>query len=621
MLTRSRILVYWLLLLVPTLLLGVWGWRLLVREEERLVQAGEMARLERLSLTAENIDLFLEEVKAAVVEGLLGLPRNDPEAAMFAWRNDNPFIRQVFIWRPSEALVYPDPANPGSEAERHFVRRFSDLLGQRGSWPREGTSFRWRSDAFSPEEEPAAALPLSPRREVQQLAREERLAALERGMERPETRSERGRVGVQTFGDRDVPAEPSREADVAESAPFDDRGREAAPPGLMMEHRIAAADTAEAEGRVVADRGWIPWHWEDTWSMLGWIERHPGGEIRGAELEMDAVFGRMATILADAAVAGEVLALLNGEGEPFSIVGSDALPDRAPAHVVPVSVMLPDWRVAVYPLPGGPSEGGGFLLISLFLLGTFLVAILSGGSLLLWQAHRNALDARRKSGFVSNVSHELKTPLTTLRMYAELLGDPRGTDEPKRRRYLDVIQSETERLTRLVNNVLDFSRLERGRKTYRSERFDAAALVADVVERLRPRLREAGMKVDFRDPGGDLMVETDRDGLEQVCLNLMDNAVKYAAGGGELTVRAEREDGVVCIRFMDRGPGIPPAHRERIFDEFHRVDDSLTAENPGCGLGLNIARQLLRAQRGELGYAARDGGGSVFSVILPLSES
>ena len=147
-------------------------------------------------------------------------------------------------------------------------------------------------------------------------------------------------------------------------------------------------------------------------------------------------------------------------------------------------------------------------------------------------------------------------------------------------------------------------------------------LLAEFVEKQRPRAEAAGLALTFEgDAGKELAVRADRDALEQVFLNLLDNAVKYAAAGGQLTVSAACEDGRVCLRFMDRGPGVLAAHRDRIFEEFHRVDDSLTAENPGCGLGLNIARQLARAMGGDLAYEPRPGGGSIFVLNLSEEES
>jgi len=628
MLTRSRILLYWLLLLVPTLVLGIWGWQLLVREEERIVQASELARLDRFSLTVENIDLFLDDAKGALIEGLIALPDTDVEATMATWQEDNPLVRQTFIWRPGQALVFPNPDNPGSESARQFLQRFGSLLNQPGPWPRYGSALEWENDeplaeplAEPPKQDPQKQEPPpeqapSPRKEVQQWAQQDRYAQNIRargGAEPP---------AAETFAPEPAPTlqrQKHGDASIAEAAPGEAFFGEAAfdqadAPGAQTTGTTAIQPTT------VTGHGWIPWNRQNEWSALGWIELSPSGEIRGAELRMEAITSRLQTILNDSTANGEVLVLHDGNGQTISISGGNPLPGNKPAHILSINPLLPGWQLAVHSLPGNPQETGGFLLISLLLLGVFLVAILSGGSLLLWQAHRNALDARRKSGFVSNVSHELKTPLTTLRIYADLLSDSPNTSETKRHHYLDVIRSETDRLTRLVNNVLDFSRLERKQKSYRKETFDAAAAIGEILDHQQPWIRKAGLELSFDTPDQELPVEAERDSIEQVCINLIDNAAKYAADGGKLDVTTTTENGHVRIDFMDRGPGIPQSHRRRIFEEFHRIDDSLTSTHPGCGLGLSIARQLLRSQNGDLTYSPRPGGGSIFSITIPLSK-
>ena len=183
--------------------------------------------------------------------------------------------------------------------------------------------------------------------------------------------------------------------------------------------------------------------------------------------------------------------------------------------------------------------------------------------------------------------------------------------------YLRVIIEQSHRLTRLVNNVLDFSRLEQRRKTYRPEELDAAAFVTGIVEDHRLRMAAAGLDAVVEGAGQPAWVRTDRDALEQALLNLVDNALKYAAEGKQLCVGVSRRGGWIDIRVSDRGPGVARAQRARIFEKFHRVDDSLTAGKPGSGLGLSIARSLLRDQGGDVFYEPRAGGGSTFVIRLP----
>jgi two-component system phosphate regulon sensor histidine kinase PhoR len=252
------------------------------------------------------------------------------------------------------------------------------------------------------------------------------------------------------------------------------------------------------------------------------------------------------------------------------------------------------------------------------LVGIFVAAILAGGSLLLWQARRSEQEATQKTSFVANVSHEFKTPLTTIRLYSELLEQGRVRDAAQGNEYLRTIGRETQRLARLVNNALDFSRLEQGRKKYAREQVDLAAELGRLLATHAPRVSEAGLVLHSDLPASPVHVTTDRDAIEQIVLNLIDNACKYAAEGGEVTValRARRGGGAE-VRVGDRGPGVPAEHRERIFEKFHRVDDALTAEKTGAGLGLSIARQLARGLGGELRYAPRTGAGAEFILELP----
>jgi len=172
----------------------------------------------------------------------------------------------------------------------------------------------------------------------------------------------------------------------------------------------------------------------------------------------------------------------------------------------------------------------------------------------------------------------------------------------------------------LVNNVLDFSRIEQGRKTYTPEALDLGDVVSRVLETQVLRIREQGMELERRLPAGPSWVRADRDALEQTLLNLLDNALKYAAVGKQLTVEVRPDGGGWEVAVADRGPGIPGPHRRRLFEKFHRVDDSLTARQPGCGLGLSIARQLMRDLGGDVVFQPREGGGASFVIRMPRLE-
>jgi len=395
-----------------------------------------------------------------------------------------------------------------------------------------------------------------------------------------------------------------------------------APVAMQQElHQLAQslAAPAPAGSTARADAaGWITWYWESRLNLLGWVQPRVPGPRYGVELEMAALLSRLIAAIPARVPPGLTLALVDDGGHLVYQRGAqEARPGTPALMAVELSPALPHWQVAAYADPGfGVSSGRLYLPFAVTLAGVLLTAILSGGSLLWWQAQRNEREARQKTTFVANVSHELKTPLTTIRMYAEMLREGRVPDAAKQRHYLDVIGHETQRLARLVNNVLDFSRIEQGRKQYRAQEFDAAETVRAVAETLATRLREAGLTLDLALPPGPCPVRMDRDALEQVLLNLLDNAIKYAAAGGRVQLRLTDEAGRITIRMDDAGPGIPTGHRQRLFQQFHRVDDTLTARQPGCGLGLAISRRLLRDQGGDLTYEPSPLGGAGFLIVL-----
>lgn len=243
------------------------------------------------------------------------------------------------------------------------------------------------------------------------------------------------------------------------------------------------------------------------------------------------------------------------------------------------------------------------------LLALLVCTLLVGGALLVRALRRERLDARRKTDFIDNVSHELKTPLAGIRLNAELLAEKRISDETKRQGAINAILVESDRLSRMVTELLDFSRLEKGTRRYNLETFDLAAFAAQDAEvQAVTAISHGRAHITFKGTGA--LVTADKDAIRQIGTNLVTNAVKYS--DGEIDIEVEGCE----IRFMDRGPGIPADDEERIFERFYRVDNSLTRTTGGSGLGLPISRALARGMGGDLMYSRRSGGGSVFTLTL-----
>jgi signal transduction histidine kinase len=318
------------------------------------------------------------------------------------------------------------------------------------------------------------------------------------------------------------------------------------------------------------------------------------------------------------------VAVLNDSGKPVALSqpGFQAA-WRHPFVSTEIGESLPHWEVAVYLLnPGKLTHSANALRLALRSLILLLLLSIAFGSWLIVNDLRRQLKlARQKTDFVSNVSHELKTPLTSIRMFSELLAEGRVTDPAKRLSYLHIISAESSRLTRLINNVLDFSRMERGEKKYDFQRLDFVALIRETVENYRPHLEAGGFAFHCTLPSAPIEVNADRDALAQVTVNLLSNAEKYSGTRKEITVRVQPQDQPsphVELHVMDRGLGVPEGCQERIFEQFYRAHDSLSSGIQGSGLGLTLARQIARAHGGELHYVARSGGGSCFVLRLPL---
>jgi len=324
------------------------------------------------------------------------------------------------------------------------------------------------------------------------------------------------------------------------------------------------------------------------------------------------------------------VAILDDTGQPAALSQPGFKGDwKHPFVATEIGEVLPHWEAALYLVdPQQISRAARTLQATLGLIVLVLVAaIVSGGSLIAADVRRQVRLAQQKTDFVSNVSHELKTPLTSIRMFADLLAEKRVPDEERQTTYLRIIAAEAARLTRLINNVLDFARLERGAPGGMSpgehRACDLVDAVRDVVENCGPHLEATDISFQCEVEAETLPVRGDQDALAQIILNLISNAEKY--GGNDVFVRVRRQEtpagALGCIDVLDRGPGIPAKQVRTVFEPFHRLDDSLTSGIPGSGLGLTLARRMARAHGGDVTYSPRAGGGSCFTLTVPLAHN
>lgn len=314
------------------------------------------------------------------------------------------------------------------------------------------------------------------------------------------------------------------------------------------------------------------------------------------------------------------LAVLDENAQPVAVSRAGFQADwKRPFVASEIGEILPHWETALYLLePGQLAQSARLVTLTIVLLiAVALAAILAGGAFVAFDARRQLLLAQRKTDFVSNVSHELKTPLTSIRMFAELLEQGRAEETEKRSRYLRIIILESERLTRLINNVLDFARGDRKQKTYHKVETDLQAVIDRVWDAQTIHLEQAGFICRRIAEDAPYPVVVDTDAIGQVLVNLLSNAEKYSGPRREITLHSRRVNGSVLVAVQDRGIGVSAGEEKRIFEAFHRSNDSLASTVQGSGLGLTLARTIARDHDGDIEFHRREGGGSEFVLRLP----
>jgi signal transduction histidine kinase len=232
-------------------------------------------------------------------------------------------------------------------------------------------------------------------------------------------------------------------------------------------------------------------------------------------------------------------------------------------------------------------------------------------------AHQELLTLdEAKTNFLANVSHELRTPLTSIRAFSEMLLSYED-DEEVQREFIGIISSESERLTRLVNDVLDVTRIEAGQMDWRDDVIDISDLLERTARTFAPLFEQTALRFVREIAPALPIIRADRDRLQQVVHNLLNNAMKFTPQGS-ITLRAAVKGHEVCIAIADTGVGIAPADQERVFDKFQQVGDTLTGKPKGTGLGLTICRDIVVHHGGRLTLSSEPGVGSTFSIWLPI---
>jgi signal transduction histidine kinase len=290
------------------------------------------------------------------------------------------------------------------------------------------------------------------------------------------------------------------------------------------------------------------------------------------------------------------------------MAGADALGDPFPGLFVEWS----DRRILETPGDGSPI---GILVAGLALL---LGVALFGGSVLLRDVNRDVRIAEVRSQFVASVSHELKTPLTAIRMFAETLAMGRSRDEQTKSEYLETIVNESERLARLVDNVLDFSKIEQGKKIYRLRPTRLEDVAGSAVRAMQFPLAQQGFHLHFSAASDLPELQADPDAIQQAILNLLTNAMKYSGDSRDIDLRIAARNGDAVIEVVDRGLGLTPDECKRVFEKFYRAPSHDSHSIAGTGLGLTLVAHIANGHGGRVEVESAPGSGSTFCILIPI---
>ena len=348
-----------------------------------------------------------------------------------------------------------------------------------------------------------------------------------------------------------------------------------------------------------------------------------GGMVFDAEYLRDQFFPEMLdSILSHQEERGEknhVVMMVHPKHESTPLVASAGWDGGEPEVERNMEGAFPGLTLAIK-LPGTTlaAMGQHFVRTSFVVLGVISLLLACGIVMTHRNISREMALARLKSDFVSNVSHELRTPLSLIRLYAETLEMGRLKSTEKYQEYYSIIRKESERLTALINNILDFSRIEAGRKEYDFRQTDMRELVHNTLESYRYQIEQSGFAFEEKIADDVPPLSVDREAMARSLLNLVNNALKYSQDQKYIGVNLFRDNGSVKLEVVDHGIGIPVIEQQKIFDKFYRVGDPLVHNTKGSGLGLSLVRHIVQAHGGEVVVDSVPGRGSKFTINLPV---
>jgi signal transduction histidine kinase len=593
---KSLLLILFLLTLVSVSALGWFGVKLV--EQDRMVQAQQ--RQDRLEQAADRIASTLRGTLAATGERLSAWlvtppPAGAPEDGILLTGEES----AVTAYPPGRLLFYPTRASD-LEAPAALFAEGESLEFLQAQPARAAEVYRRLAESGDPAARAGALLRLA--RALAKLGQREESAAAYARMA--------SITGVHVAGApadlvaRHALSDPSLREDLLRGRWRLTRGQlEFYFGGALPADRMALAEAAGEAWNMASPAG----------QVTLWAEGRPFFAIWRRSGARRAILIQSPRI---PAVEQTVCAAVDNEGR--AVFGRRNPADRA--AIRPAAGSELPWTLYVTGAPDPP--GGGMPASQRFLLlGTaVMVMFLIAGTYFIARAIRREMEvSRMQSDFVSAVSHEFRSPLTSIRQLSEILELGRAPNEERRQVYYSTLVRETHRLQRLVEALLNFGRMEAGARPYRFEECEAAALVHRVAGEFEAELA-AGRRLELSGPEEACAIDADPDALSVALRNVIDNAFKYSPGGPTVWVDWRLENARVAIQVRDRGLGITAAERKAIFRKFVRGSAAAAANVKGSGVGLAMVRHIVAAHHGEIRLESGPGSGSTFTILLPALE-
>jgi len=591
--------------IVPAIILGVIAAGALNREEAWMEKRLEDTLRAEADQVVDSLQNEVREITAEL-ERNLKLDRGLPERAAFQdWQAASDLVSIPFLISADKSLLWPRPEETASTEESAFLADNRAFLND------EVPILVFQDVATLP---PGGGQPSEAETERERISREESTGDRIANILQARFRSSQSvqKDLYRRAQEQDMKMLKRKVAPVKGGS-----GGEEEETSIVVAERLPLSMiTARGES------GIIPRLDDSRLELFFWKKLQPGGETAGCLIDLAAFTKRLLARLPVPYSETRLLTVLDHNGSPILDPDPGRRPNwKRPFFAQEIGAVLPHWEVASYLTDPAAlaSRARSRTLVMGMVIAALLVTILVGGFVVFRSVTREIAVAQEKTTFAANVSHELKTPITSIRLFSEMIREGRVRSPEKQRQYLDLMVAESKRLSHLINNVLDFTRIERGEKIYNLEDVDVAETTRRVMEGMTVHLENSGFRVTFLASAEVLRVRADSEALEQVLINLLSNAEKYSKEKKEIEVAVEREGRNAVIAVRDRGIGVPPARAKKIFEKFYRVDSRLTSRNRGTGLGLSIARSIARDHGGDVAYSPREGGGSQFQIRLPLA--